>query len=749
MRYDGFPVRASGMLRPNRKAVSRLLGPVLLLAITVGFYWKIALTNQYTWLDSPDLVYQALPWVQFQAAELHQGRLPLWDPNHWGGQTLIGQLQPGTAYPLNWLLFSLPLRDGRIRLGFLDAYFVLIHFMAALFTYWLCRDLKRTRAASLIAGASYGFGGFLGGVTWPQIVNGAVWAPLTFLFLLRSARGRRPWSSAALSGACAGMAFLSGHHIVPFLTLLAAGGVWLYFAVRFGRPDWKIVRLAALSLLFTVLVGALQILPAYEYGRRAIRWVGAPDAITWNQPVPYSVHSEFSLQAYSLLGILVPGIHRHENPFIGLTAGSLAFLAIAVGWKRRSVRLFAAVALGGLLFSLGRDIVFHGILYALVPALEKARQPGRAIFLFHFGIAALIACGIDELRSGVVWLRRVAAGLAALGSLAIIICIGIVLANKSQVTFDDRIVLTGFVALLLAGLLFGVYRGNLSRGGLVVCLFGLLLVELGYGAGPALSQKTQATTLNKLKLAGDVVAFLKRQPPYFRVEVDDQEIPYNFGDWNGLDDMGGYLPSVPLNVWRMGALADRTALYGVAYTVKKKPPAGAQQLVFESPSGLKVYRNPGAFPRVWTVHQAVSIRPDGGVDRSLDPRNVAFVAGPVPALQTCPGDDRVRILEHRASYVAVEAEMKCTGIVVLSDNLYPGWRATIDGRPAEILPAYLSMRGVVAPAGRHRIEMAYRPWSIYLGAALTALGLLGAALLALRDARRTVPAPQSFSAPPA
>lgn len=715
---------------------SRLVGPALLLVIVVGFYWKLTLTKQYTWLDSPDLTYQVLPWYQFQAAEFHRGRLPLWDPNHWGGQSLIGQLQPGTAYPLNWLLFSLPLRDGRIRLGFLDAYFVLIHFLAALFTYWLCRDLKRTRAASLLAGVSYGLGGFMGSTTWPQIINGAVWAPLVFLFLLRAAGGRRPWSSAALSGGCAGMAFLAGHHVVPVLTLLAAGGVWLYFTVRSGKPDWKLVRLAAFSVLFTVLVGALQILPAYEYGWRAIRWVGAPDAVAWNQPVPYSVHSEFSLQASSLLGVLLPGDYRHEKAFIGLTAGSLALLALALGWRRRSVRLFAAVALGGLLFSLGRDVVFHGVLYSLVPMIEKAREPGRAIFLFHFGIAALIACGLDGLRSGEIWLRRVAGGLAMLGSLLLILCFGIALANKFQVTFDDRVVLTGFVALLLAGLFFGVYRGHLSRSGMAVCLLGLLLIELGYGASPAMSEKARAGTLNKLKLAGDVAAFLRQQPGHFRVEVDDQEIPYNFGDWQGLEDMGGYLASVPVNVWRMGALADRTVLYGVAYTVTKKPPTSAQELVYGSPSGLKVYRNPRAFPRVWTVHQAVSIGADGSVDRSLDLRKTAFVTGPAPVLQTCPGDDEVRIVEYRSSHVAIEADMKCTGMLVLSDNEYPGWRATVDGRAAEILPAYLSMRGVVVPPGRHRIEMDYRPLSVYLGAAFTALGLIAAAVLRSREGRR-------------
>ncbi len=91
-----------------RPRMSRLAGPVLLFLICAGFFWKIVLTNQYTWLEGPDLANQVLPWFQFQAGEWHRGRIPLWDPYQWGGQSLIGQAQPGVAYPLNWILFLLP-----------------------------------------------------------------------------------------------------------------------------------------------------------------------------------------------------------------------------------------------------------------------------------------------------------------------------------------------------------------------------------------------------------------------------------------------------------------------------------------------------------------------------------------------------------------------------------------------------------------------------------------------------------------
>jgi hypothetical protein len=134
--------------RPGRWLTS-LAAPVLLLLICIGFYWKIVLTDQYTYLEGPDLANQVLPWLQMQAAELHRWKIPLWDPYLWGGQSLLGQVITGAAYPFNWILFLLPFHDGSIRLSYLHWYFVLTHFMAAWFCYLLCRDLKRSRTASV------------------------------------------------------------------------------------------------------------------------------------------------------------------------------------------------------------------------------------------------------------------------------------------------------------------------------------------------------------------------------------------------------------------------------------------------------------------------------------------------------------------------------------------------------------------------------------------------------------------------
>src|SRR6185437_3082840 len=107
----------------------RIKTAIFLFLLVAGFYWKIAFTNQYNWTWSPDLAGQVLPWFEVQAREWHRHHFPLWDQYLWGGQPLLGQAQPGAAYPLNWLMFLMPLdHDGHIRRTTLNWYFLSIHF---------------------------------------------------------------------------------------------------------------------------------------------------------------------------------------------------------------------------------------------------------------------------------------------------------------------------------------------------------------------------------------------------------------------------------------------------------------------------------------------------------------------------------------------------------------------------------------------------------------------------------------------
>jgi len=56
--------------------------------------------------------------------------------------------------------------------------------------------------------------------------------------------------------------------------------------------------------------------------------------------------------------------------------------------------------------------------------------------------------------------------------------------------------------------------------------------------------------------------------------------------------------------------------------------------------------------------------------------------------------------------------------------LFRSWEATVDGVAVAIMPADALVRAVAWPAGRHVLEMRYRPPEVTRGLLLSGLGLL-------------------------
>ena len=185
-------------------------------------------------------------------------------------------------------------------------------------------------------------------------------------------------------------------------------------------------------------------------------------------------------------------------------------------------------------------------------------------------------------------------------------------------------------------------------------------------------------------------------------------------------------------------------VFGVNFWLGKKALRENQQQLFVGSSGMKLYFNPEAYPETWVVHEAVSIPHDMVLESfqkyDLEKlRQLTFIRDTAPPrLEQCSDPGWTEVTRRDTASVLIQAELRCTGMVVLNDAYYPGWVATVDGQPSRIYEADGIVRGVVVPAGKHRLEMRYRPKSVYWGAALTGLGLLGACLLA-RYGRQRLP----------
>lgn len=716
---------------------SALTFPLLILLIVISFYWKIVFTYQFDWLWGPDLAQQVLPWFEEEVRQVHHSRAPLWDPHVWAGQPLLAQAQPGAAYPLNWLLFIMPRERGHISMLALQWYYIAIHFMAALFCYLLCRDLGRSRPASLIGGLIFSLAGFVGTTGWPQMVNGAVWAPLVVLFILRAARSVRPAASAALAGMFLGLAWLSGHHQVPIYISLTAAGLWLYYGLRSGRPDWRFAGLAALFFVTALAVGALQILPAEEYGHLALRWTGAPEPQPWNEAVPYYIHERYAMYALSLLSIIIPGLNRNADPFVGLVALTLAISAIALSWKHPAVKLFAAIAVAGVVYSLGHNSVFQGFLYAVVPLVDKARVPSMAIVIFGFGAAVLAAFGVDHFDADATsrWTRRIAIGVLAFGVIVYTVILQVLFMKKNWDT-DDRIAVTAFVAILFAALLYAWRSGNLTHRQAVTLLTLLLLFELGNDSGYTFANRADAdrrSYIDKVWGNDDIEGYLNQQADRpFRIDITTDRLALNWAEYHNFDAIRQFTAGATADILHMGWHTwNGRMLFGTRYTLGDMQERPEQKEVFTSQNGVKVFFNPDAFPRAWTVHEVVPIKTPAEADSAISDRLrefhwKAFVQGDQPKVAACDtSGDKVGFDRYEAERVEVRATMACDGLVVVSDTYYPGWVAWVDGQPARIYKVNAIMRGVAVPQGQHLVTMRYRPKSVYFGAALTFLGVLG------------------------
>jgi hypothetical protein len=249
--------------------------------------------------------------------------------------------------------------------------------------------------------------------------------------------------------------------------------------------------------------------------------------------------------------------------------------------------------------------------------------------------------------------------------------------------------------------------------------------------------------IDALDAAPDLFAFLKKQPGLFRVNISGTDVPpANFGDWHGIETSTHYVASIPANVYDSSPHEfAMQQLVGTRYYVAKSPERPELRLVFEDPGGLKVFENPDAFPRAWSVHNTFVAHNRSEVisfilnKKEQLPYTAPIVDSRLPVEQ-CAGTDQVRVVEHRPGRAVLDAELGCRGLVVLSDVYFPGWYASVDRRGTPIHEVYGFLRGVVVEAGRHHIDMVYRPRSVYAGVAMSALGALLALAAAVSSARK-------------
>ena len=711
------------------------------------------------------------PWISSVRAALREGRLPLWDALTWGGYPFFANPQVGLFYPPAWLAFLLPVRIG------LGVYIAFHLWLAGLGMWTLARRLTGSDRGAMLAALTLTFSGFAAArlsMGHLGLLATLSWLPWVLVAYFWSVQRGDLWA-AILAGIPVGLAILAGHTT----SLLYIGLIWLVFALFYADTPQRhrdteengsafaplrlcvrglpflVERLRPLliSALVGALLGGVILLPFVELSTLSGRQQGALDVYG----------ARWSFPPFHLIALLIPGYFGvpgytgwwSVDNFEELTyyIGLLPLLALALAWRRPSSLTWLCLGLivFGLLLAFGAYGFLYPLLYRLLPFFGLARAPARAAYLYVFAGSLLLAEVVarweslpDEerqchLRGVMPW----ALGVVGVG---------------------------GLLGLAATGAAFAVYHPSESGGRLWHQAGGWAWVLVGGLAGglefwrflaaDSARKRHAFGFLLALFVLADLWLFgyrlVKAQPAqlsdYWRDaqgiigQTEQRVVPWATGLFIQNDAMLAGLPSVlgynTLDVATyqrfITDLADPRMtvldLLGVEYVLSPGPLEAkfiegerALKLV-GSTSTVQVYRRARVLPMARLVYQIEVIADPGQAKTRLgqpvfDPAATVILAQSLPS-EVDGGAGQAEVALHTPERWQIRTRSDAPAVLVLSENAYPGWGVTIDGQPAEALTAYTVLRAVYVPAGEHLVEWRFRPRSLYVGAGLSALGLL-------------------------
>jgi hypothetical protein len=719
---------------------------VLFLTLCLLFFWQVLtpVAQDRRWFAAGDFTDQFYAFRYFQSQELWRGRLPLWNPYTFGGSPFVADIQSAVFYPIGVLILLVFGRSG-LPLVAVEIEAIIHYFLAGVFVYLLVKHLTGKRLAGLVSGIVYAFGSYL--TSYPKlqlaILEGQTWVPLALLAVSlaagaeRRGRPRRSVAWLALGGVSLALSALAGH---AQTFLLAAYTVVGYLIFAFFPVCWaanrrgKVGRAARMSILpvVTLGLGAAQLWPALEYMRLSTR-----AQIGFAKAGGGFLYSD-------LLALVLPGL---RVIYVGILPLVLVFLALILKRRRergRELVFWGLVALTGLILSLGRQTVLYTVFYLLAPGFNLFQGQERALQVFSLAIAILSGFGVAYLSRPMAHqvkqrylafcrvLRGATIGAAALVLLAYWGALNLIATPAGQV---NDLLERSVLLLLLLGLSTLVLHLRLGykmhAGRLAVLIVPLLVFDLfSLNQGHDLQRSNARDRFQ----ATAPVAFLQSQPGPFRV-WDDHVLPGNYGCVWGIEDTGGISPlqlQSYQDFWKSLPGERARWLLNVHYAITSQDSLPDGELVGEYSTPAEDFyfyriRSPG--PRAFVAH-SVEVQPDNSLALQrlaapdFDPTQTVVLDSD-PALNLAEaGQATVRFVEREPSRLILDVDTSVAGILVLSEIDYPGWQATVDGQPVDVLRADTILRAVALPAGTHRVEMVFRSRAVLAGLSLSALMLL-------------------------
>ena len=710
------------------------------------------------------------------------GHVPLWEPELFGGMPYVGAGHGDIFYPTSFLRLIMPVATV-INLGFV------LHFiLAGLFTFWLLRRLHISWTGSLIGGLAYQLSGALASYPSPGH-DGKLFAatalPLALLALVMALRDRR-WVGYPLLAVAVALSLL-GHFQIAYYVLIIAGLFALYLTFEENRVEPLPKRLGRLApALAAVLLGfglaAIQLLPFIQYipfSPRALGYHGYEGstsyAIPWNHVLEFVIKN-FVGSRETYWGSNPLKLH---SEYLGLPVVALAALGACAKERRRLVLWCGGIGLLFLLISLGAGTPFYRVFWAVMPMIRKTRAPGMAFFAVSFVLAIFAALGTEriERKEGQAaftpWL--VAAGAMALlavagafGGIARDLAAGVEIATGYQKVAAARAnasaimwgAFGGAVALAaVAAVAIATFRDRWTPR-----LFALTLVLIVggdlwlnargfwiYAPEPQADWFRPDPVTSRIAAAGAPMRVLDLNvygPDALMAFDIPQVLGYHGNELRFYDELlggkGAWTNLNSVHLWD---------LLGVRFVIAPTRAGKADSIpgfkrVLDSAVTAEGNRadlleriDPPPYARV--VPGAIKADSGAVIATLADPRIdysrvVLFTSDqpvtPAPIREMPPASPAratVTTWEPGRIGLALDPAPPESSYVLVSENWYPDWQATVDGAPVRVLRGDYAFITVPVPPGAKRVELTFRSPAYRNGKAISLVSLALLAALAL------------------
>jgi len=722
-----------------------------------------------------DPVQQYYPWRHFAVETLRQGILPLWDPYAFAGTPFVANLQSAIFYPLNVLFLVMPLWKAFTWGAALHV------FLAGAFTCGLLRTLGLRRFPALIGAVAFMFNGFL--VAWLEYPAFGlwvmIWLPLVLLLHERAVR-RRSWAWTVATGVAIGVQFTGGQlqfaaYLVIFWLAYALLR-WLWPLPGERRTAWPALVVVSAGLLGLALAAA-QLLPTLELAPRSHRPMMPPSsirgfALPFSHLVLYLVPNFFGNPVdYNYWGHVAagrpgePGFFWESSGYLGAATLVLAFVGAGL-WRKPLPRIVLVLAVGCLLLALGTPLYL--VLYHLVPGFKQLGGVARTLYPAAFALACLAAFGADSLigdeRRDLRWFWRVApAAVAAAILLAVARFWPMVQALSQE---PGLAAVPGYLArqvIIAAALLAAMFAvtglrqrrllaaSTFGAAALAVCAVDLFV--FGFPFNPATDPKMAYFETPSIKYVQEHLGDARMlsiganamdwMPPNTPTVFHLRDIQGSDSLWwrRTLRLLQAAQPGAPRPDWSNldSPILDLLAVRYLLTTRDVTSPHWRLAATFPD-EPTRIYEHLTPLPRASVILSPSPVIPSAlqdpekrafrvplrGAARNLDLRS-RQAQGKLRGESASRPAERFDEIGPNRTRATLSAPGR--GVLVTADPAYPGWRVTVDGKPAEGLVANYLFRAVAVPAGRHVVEWKYDPTSFRFGLfiSLAALALVAGA----------------------